>query len=170
MIEALKILRDQYGLVPQVDWIGQRVMAGYRLAYLQEMQRQIEEYGLENQWRWLDQRSDIVRQLHQHDVLVHPSYVEGLPNVVCEALACARPVIVSNTLDHPILVQDGESGFLFDWQSPNQLAEKIIAFSDLPLEERKEMGMKGRQFAKKNLSMSRYVDEYECLFQCLINN
>ena len=125
MVEALNLLHKKYQGMFTVTWIGQRVMKAERLAYLQEMECKIEEYGLREYWCWLDQRMDIVQQLHQHDVLVHPSFGEGLPNVVCEALACGRPVIVSNTLDHPRLVQDGQSGYLFDWQEPAQLAEKI---------------------------------------------
>lgn len=164
LVESLNILRKQYNLMPTVTWIGQKVMTGDRLRYLNEMEEKIQAYNLETQWHWLGQRTDIVQQLHQHDVLIHPSYGEGLPNVVCEALACARPVIVSNTLDHPRLVQDRESGYLFDWQDPYDLAKKIKTFSDLPLEERNEMGQKGRQYAEKNLLIDRYLDDYERLF------
>lgn len=164
IVEALNLLKQCDIPLPHVDWIGELVMYGDRLRYLNEMKKAITGYGLEEQWQWLNQRSDIVHQLHQHDVLVHPSYGEGLPNVVCEALACARPVIVSNTLDHPKLVQDGQSGYLFDWKTPNDLAEKILRFSNLNLEQRMEMGRSGRLFAEQNLSIKCYVDEYESLF------
>ncbi|MBI4927450.1 MAG: glycosyltransferase family 4 protein [Anaerolineae bacterium] len=163
LVEALGILREQYGLYPTVDWIGQRVLSGDRLVYLGEMDRAIQSHGLLGQWRWLDQRLDIVDQLQSHDVLVHPSYGEGLPNVVCEALACARPVILSNVLDHPLLVQDGVSGMLFDPQNPTDLAEKIAQFAALPVDERARMGRQGRAFAEANLSQERFVDEYERL-------
>jgi glycosyltransferase involved in cell wall biosynthesis len=132
------------------------------------MKKAITGYRLEEQWKWLNQRSDIVNQLQQHDVLVHPSFGEGLPNVVCEALACARPVIVSDILDHSRLVQNGESGYLFDYQDPTDLAEKIKMFINLSTEERRKMGHCGRQFAEANLSRDRLVDEYECLFQELV--
>jgi len=169
LVEALNILRQQYDLMPVVTWIGQKVMVGDRLAYLREMEEKIHAYHLEAQWHWLDQRTDIVTQLQQHDVLVHPSYGEGLPNVVCEALACGRPVIVSNTLDHPRLVQDGHSGYLFNWKDPGDLAEKIKIFSDLPTEKRLKMGENGRKYAEQNLSLDRYVDEYEHLFLDILN-
>ncbi len=165
LIRALKILRDQYGITPHVDWIGQRTVTGYRLDALKQMEKEIEEFQIQEQWHWLDQRTDIVQQLHQHEVLVHPSFVEGLPNVVCEALACGRPVIVSNALDHPRLVQDGWSGFLFDWQSPQQLAEKIRVFLEMPPHERRRMGLNGRAYAEQNLGMDRYVNQFEDLIQ-----
>jgi glycosyltransferase involved in cell wall biosynthesis len=169
LIEALRLLRERYGLAPEVDWIGQRVMQGERFRYAQQMDQQIHSYGLENQWRWLNQRSDIVEQLHQHDVLVHPSYGEGLPNVVCEALACARPVIVSDVLDHAKLVQDGISGYLFNAQDPADLAEKLCKFNSLPPEARRQMGLAGRRFAEANLSLGRFVQDYEQLFLHLLS-
>lgn len=167
LVEALHILREKYHLAPQVDWIGQRLRLGERLDYLNAMDSKIAEYGLTAQWHWLDQREDIVDQMQQHDLLVHPSFGEGLPNVVCEALACGRPVIVSNVLDHARLVQDGVSGYLFNVDQPAQLAEKIAQFSALGAGERRAMGQSGRQFAEKNLSLSRFVDDYDRLFQSL---
>jgi len=169
LVEALNILRRKDGLIFSVDWIGQRVMMGERLQYLNEMKQAIERYGLEDHWQWLDQRSDIVEQLHQHDVLVHPSFGEGLPNVVCEALSCARPVIVSNTLDHAQLVQDGVSGFLFDCHDPGDLAAKLKRFSQLPIDQRREMGKNGRVYAEAHLSKERLVDDYERLFLSILN-
>jgi glycosyltransferase involved in cell wall biosynthesis len=125
------------------------------------MENAINRLGLSEQWQWLDQRTDVVALLHQHDVLVHPSYGEGLPNVVCEAMACGRPVIVSDTLDHPHLVKNGVNGFLFDWQDPADLAQKIKAFSDLSRDERHRMGEMGRDFAEKNLSLDRFISDFE---------
>lgn len=168
LVEALHILREKYGLTPHVDWIGQRLRVGERLEYLNLMDGKIAEYGLGQQWQWLDQRSDIVDQMHQHDLLVHPSYGEGLPNVVCEALACGRPVIVSDVLDHARIVQDRVSGYLFDIEQPEALAEKIYQFSTLSAPERRAMGQAGRKFAEENLSLNRFVNDYHRLFQSLM--
>jgi GalNAc-alpha-(1->4)-GalNAc-alpha-(1->3)-diNAcBac-PP-undecaprenol alpha-1,4-N-acetyl-D-galactosaminyltransferase len=168
LVEALKVLRERYQLAPKVDWIGQRIMTGKRLAYLKEMDHAIKSFGLERQWRWLDQRSDILQQLHRHDVLIHPSYGEGLPNVVCEALASGRPVIASDTLDHARLVQNKCNGLLFNWKSPHDLADKIYLFNSLSIEARRKMGQFGREFAEKNLSIDRLGDNYERLFASVI--
>jgi GalNAc-alpha-(1->4)-GalNAc-alpha-(1->3)-diNAcBac-PP-undecaprenol alpha-1,4-N-acetyl-D-galactosaminyltransferase len=169
VVEALNILHKKQPKMFCVTWIGHRMMMGERLIYLREMESKIEKYGLGEYWQWLDPRTDIVKQMHQHDVLVHASYGEGSPNVVCEALSCGRPVILSNTLDHPRLVEDGQNGYLFDWRDPSALAEKIRLFSELSHEERSNLGKKGRQFAEAHLSMGRYLDEYERLFRGLLN-
>lgn len=169
LVRALNILRQSYGVFPTVSWVGEQVMFGERLSYRQKMDREIAEYGLSAQWRWLGQRTDIVELLHHHDLLVHPSYGEGLPNVVCEALACGRPVIVSDTLDHPRLVQNGVTGFLFDWRSPEDLARVINLFNQLSVGARALMGQRARNFTESQLSMSRYVDDYETLFKSLLS-
>jgi len=161
LVRALEILKNEHGLRPRVSWVGQRVMKGDRGRYALDMDAEIARAGLTEQWRWLGQRTDIVPLLHAHDVLVHPSYGEGLPNAVCEALACGRPVIVSDTLDHPRLVQDGASGFLFDWRDPGDLAHKIKAFAGLDPAARRRMGGAGRAFAEKSLSIERYVTDFE---------
>lgn len=168
LVEALRILK-QNQVTPCVDWMGQLVMMGSRLEYLNRMKQAIQEGGLESQWQWLGQRLDVVDQLHQHDVLVHPSIMEGLPNVVCEALACARPVIVSDTLDHVNLVQDGISGLRFDPAQPADLAEKILKMMRLTPAERLEMGKSGRKFAEEHLSQALLVDHYEQLFLSLLH-
>jgi len=164
LVKALSILRQRDDLYPRIDWIGELPTGGGQLVHLKEINQAIQDYGLTEQWRWLGQRSDIVQQLHIHDALVHPSYVEGLSNAVCEALACARPVIVSDIPQHSMLVQHGESGYLFDHDNPSDLAEKIKMLTLLSTTVRRKMGQKGRRYAENYLSMKRLVDEYECLF------
>ncbi len=66
-------------------------------------------------------------------------------------MSCARPVIISDTLDHPLLVTPGENGFLFDYRDPADLAEKIKIFASLPLEARREMGFE-RTFVRGKTS------------------
>lgn len=161
LVRALDILRREHDLRPRVSWAGQRMRSGDRGNYLRAMEEEIQRSGLSQQWEWLDQRTDIAALLGQHDVLVHPSYGEGLPNVVCEAMACGRPVILSNTLDHPKLVTDGVNGYLFDWRDPDDLARKIKKFINQSKIERHAMGDMGRAFAEKNLSLERYVSDYE---------
>jgi glycosyltransferase involved in cell wall biosynthesis len=170
LVRALEILRREHGLRPSVSWVGQRMRFGDRGDYLRTMEEEIESRGLTSQWAWLDQRTDIADLFRRHDVLVHPSFGEGLPNVVCEAMACGRPIILSDTLDHPRLVTDGVNGFLFDWREPAALAAKIKALCALSSEERRQMGQRGRAFAEENLSLDRYVGEYEQLLSGVVRS
>lgn len=170
LIGALDILRRQYQFRPQVSWVGEHVTTLQdRHGYFSQMDQEVKTRNLTDQWTWLYQRTDIVELLHQHHALVHPSYWEGLPNVVCEALACGRPVLVSDTLDHPLLVEHGVSGFRFDWRSSSNLAEMIWTLYKMPSSQRQAMGCAGRQFARKNLSLPLMIDKYEQLFYSLLH-
>ena len=167
LVEALGMLLRARGVCPSVSWAGEQGEAGDPRRYREEMEQAIRRNGLEARWHWLGQRANVAELLREHDALVHPSYIEGLPNVVCEALACGRPVIVSNTLDHPLLVEHGLSGFVFDWRDPADLAAKIREFEDLPEASRADMGRRAREYAERNLALKRYVDDFEGLLRGL---
>src|SRR5436190_17936205 len=62
------------------------------------------------------------------DCLVNPSLYEGMSNVVLEAMACGLAVIASRVPGNDELVQEGETGFLFDLQKPDSL---LNAFGQL---------------------------------------
>ncbi len=169
LTSALAILEREWGLRPSVSWAGQHVIKyAKRASCIHQMESEIAARGLTERWQWLYQRQNVVPLYQEHHALVHPSYVEGLPNVVCEALSCGRPVIVSNVLDHPRLVQDGVSGYLFDPQDPHDLARCIKALHDLPAGERHAMGQNGRRFAESCLSLERLCNDYERLFADLL--
>jgi glycosyltransferase involved in cell wall biosynthesis len=65
-------------------------------------------------------------------------------------------------------VQEGHSGFLFDWRRPESLAEAIARLAVLSPRQRDAMGQAGRRFAQEHLSLARFADVYEKLFQRLL--
>jgi len=84
------------------------------------------------------------------DVFVFPSYNEGHPFVILEAMAAGLPVITTDVGAIRETVIDGENGFIIEKNNPKQIAEKIITLIKNP-ELRKKMGEKSRQrFLDKN--------------------
>src|SRR5262249_30735572 len=82
------------------------------------------------------------------DAVVLPSFYEGLPNSVCEAMSCGRPVLASRVSDMGNLITDGDNGFLFDPHSPTEMADAIVKLVQLPVADREAMGMRGRRRAE----------------------
>jgi glycosyltransferase involved in cell wall biosynthesis len=66
-----------------------------------------------------------VEALCNADVFVYPSYSEGMPMAVIEAMACGLPVIATRVGGLPDLVSDGVNGLLVEPRHPDQLASAI---------------------------------------------
>jgi glycosyltransferase involved in cell wall biosynthesis len=91
------------------------------------------------------------------DILVLPSWREGLPNVVVEAIACERPVVATRVGGIPEAVIDNESGILVDKQDPQALAE-AINFLLLESEARKKMGTRGRHIVEEKFTWEKNAE------------
>ena len=66
------------------------------------------------------------------DVYVLPSYVEGMPLSVMEAMACGKHVIVTSVGNVPVLVKNGVNGIVIPPGKADQLAESIIHLTENP--------------------------------------
>ena len=66
-------------------------------------------------------------RLSQYDVLVSPSFFEGMPNVVLEAMAAGLPCVLSNIPEHREIVGPMTASHLFDPTNTQSLAESVIA-------------------------------------------
>lgn len=77
--------------------------------------------------------------------MVLPSFAEGLPVVIMEALALECPVISTYVAGIPELVQDGVSGWLVPAGSVDALADALERAWAAPLAERRRLGAEGRR-------------------------
>ncbi len=71
--------------------------------------------------RWIGEQSDLPGIYQAMDLFVLPSYREGLPNVVLEASAMERPVVVSRVTGARDAVDDGKTGTLLSWETRSSL-------------------------------------------------
>ena len=110
---------------------------------------------------WLP-RSALPGMYQSADCLVNPSFYEGMPNVVLEAMASGLPVIASKVPGHDALVVDGETGFLFDLQEPDRLLSALKRMKDVDLCRR--MGANGRVRVVAEFLWSKAADAYVRLF------
>ena len=112
----------------------------------------------------MDERADVRPVLAGCAALVHPSSRDGLPNVICEALACGVAVVAPAALENPQLVEHEVNGFLYEAGSIEDFAKKLVSLSQRSDEEMRKMKESARAFAVENLSISRVAEEYSLLF------
>lgn len=111
-----------------------------------EMRSQIEARiaacGLEKQVRitgWLSS-AQIREEILAARALVLPSFSEGLPVVIMEAMALRRPILSTYIAGIPELVRHGEDGWLFPAGALEELADAMAECLALPLVELERMG------------------------------
>ncbi|RCW85071.1 glycosyltransferase involved in cell wall biosynthesis [Paracoccus lutimaris] len=75
---------------------------------------------------WQDE-SGVRAAMNAAHALVTPSFAEGLPVVIMEAMACARPVIATYIAGIPELVRPGQEGWLIPAGDADALAETMLA-------------------------------------------
>ena len=79
------------------------------------------------QHRWIPtlHHAGVLREMHEHDLLVFPSLFEGFGLVVLEAMAQGTPVITTEHTCGPDVIDDGIDGFIVPIRSAGAIAEKI---------------------------------------------
>jgi glycosyltransferase involved in cell wall biosynthesis len=147
LIEALAQLRADLPDV-HLTLIGDGEMRGI-------LEAAVRSHGLEAQVTftgWVDE--DRIRaELDHCHAMVLPSFAEGLPMVVMEAMAAGRPVIATYIAGNPELVQDGKTGWLVPAGDVGALADAVRALACLSTEQMSEMGLAGRKrvFARHDI-------------------
>jgi glycosyltransferase involved in cell wall biosynthesis len=94
----------------------------------EELTAHIRELGLENQIHLLGFRKDARRLMYGMDLFVFPSYQEGLPVAVMEAMAAGATILASDIRGNHDLIQDGKNGMLYESQNT---AEFLAKFQEL---------------------------------------
>jgi glycosyltransferase involved in cell wall biosynthesis len=102
--------------------------------------------------------------LGQADVFVLPSYNEGQPYAVLEAMSAGLPVISSSVGCIPETVIDGENGFILPPGSKETFADKVALLLNSE-QLRKKMGEASRQRFLENYTFDRFADGMNRVFR-----
>lgn len=97
------------------------------------------------------------------DVLAHPSYREGLPRTVPQALLAGTAVVASDTDGTPEIIEDGVTGRLVPTGDPKALREAILwMLEDEP--RRRATAERGRALCAERFSAERMVADLEKVY------
>jgi glycosyltransferase involved in cell wall biosynthesis len=142
------------------------VGAAENRTYAAALQQQSRHIGLENRVDFVGPVSqvELAALMRRSRVFVLPTYSEGLPRVVFEAMAVGIPVIASAVSGIPEIVQDGRGGFLVEPGDEEALSARIRWLLQHP-EAMREMGHQAQCIAASLFCSASYVEGYRRLFE-----
>lgn len=119
-------------------------------------ERTLDEWRRGGDVEILGHREDIESLIAQADIVVLPSYREGLPRCLLEAAASGKPVVATDVPGCREIVRAGDNGFLVPPKNSGKLAEAIeVLIADDRLRER--MGRRSRQIACAEFSEQQVI-------------
>lgn len=121
----------------------------------EELERMAKQFGMEERLHLLGFRTDALEWMKVADLFAFPSYREGLPVSLMEAMAAGLPVVCSKIRGNVDLIKDGEGGYMCEPMDVASFAENLSRLIK-DAEQRKCMGEKNQitvqQFDKSKVS------------------
>jgi colanic acid/amylovoran biosynthesis glycosyltransferase len=152
-------LEEQKGLLVLLSAVEQVVASGCSVKVVlagdgtlrSEIEDEIKRKGLASSIRLIGWASgDVIRQLIiDSRSMVVPSFAEGLPVVIMEAMALKRPVITTYIAGIPELVENGVNGWLVPAGDANALASQLQQCLETPNQKLQDMGEKAKDSVYK---------------------
>lgn len=163
-IEAANILKEKF--IGNVKFIlcGQ-IDEGNKEAVAKEY---LENSNIVDYIEWIGYRENMVEVYRNSDIVVLPSYREGMPTVLIEACAMGKPVITTNAVGCKECVDEGVNGYKISVASSIELANAIEKMMNSE-EKLKEMGLASRRKAEKEFDQKLVIKAHLDVFKKLIN-
>ncbi len=95
---------------------------------------------------------DVRPYIEESSCIVLPSYREGMPRIILEAMSMAKPIITTQTAGCRETVDEGKNGYLVRIKDSNDLIQAVQKFIDLDDESRIKMGLEGRKLVETEFS------------------
>ena len=126
----------------------------------EDFEDQVKEATDGGYFKTIPYQKDIHPYIREADAIVHPSYHEGMSNVLMEAAATGRPVIASDINGCKEVVERDISGFLVNPRDGKALYDAIEKFIELPVEKRAEMGKAARKCVEQKFDRRSIILTY----------
>jgi glycosyltransferase involved in cell wall biosynthesis len=150
-VAAAALLRAQ-GVQARYQLVGDTDPGNVSSVTAEELERWKREGVVEV----LGYRSDIAEVFAASNLIVLPSYREGLPKVLVEAAACGRAVVTTDTPGCRDAVDPGKTGVLVPPRDTESLAKAICSLLTDPM-RRQQMGTAGRALAEREYAIEHIV-------------
>lgn len=136
-----ELLYSMKRLISDGEKVELHVLGGYEEAY----KDLIDKCQSEGWLYYHGYQEDVRPFIAESSCFVLPSWHEGMANTNLESASSGRPVITSNIHGCMEAVEDGVTGYLTECKNSENLYQVMKRFLQLPIKERREMGLKGRE-------------------------
>jgi len=164
LLEAAQKVKEQHA---DTDfWVVGGIDEGNPSAIDKQLIDDYHEQGIIN---YMGRSSDVRAIMRNADVVVLPSYREGLPRVLLEAVAMGKPIIATDVPGCRAVIRDGKNGWQVPAKDAAALEEALLRMYALSEEEREQMGQVGRQMAldifDEQVIVQHYLNAIDALFE-----
>ncbi len=155
-VDAVAKLRA-IGIQFHISWYGKDAT---HMDYYDQCQSRINQLGV-NEYLVLKEKTQSICQVYQEaDYFCLPSFYEGTPNVICEALSCGLPIVCSNVCDNSRYVHEGKNGFTFDPYDSVSMANSLERMLLISESEYQSFCLNSRKIAMSMLSKDEFIESY----------
>jgi glycosyltransferase involved in cell wall biosynthesis len=130
---------------------------------------ELEKWVKEGLIEWYSFQEDVRLFYCMADCVVLPSYREGVPRVLLEAMAIERPIITTDAPGCKNVCVDGVNGFLVKPKDVESLYLAMKRMVELRDEKLKEFGKAGKRLAEEKYSVEKIVGEYINLIEAVLS-
>lgn len=158
-VDAIKLLNKK-GIVANYQIVGDLDSGNNTSA----TEKDIEEWKTIPNLVVLGYQEDMSTVFKDSNIVVLPSYREGLPKVLIEAAACGRAVITTDVPGCRDAIEENKTGLLVPVKDSKELAsaiEKLVTDTEL----RVEMGIAGRQLAEREFAIEKVIEKHLSIYQ-----
>lgn len=131
------------------------------------LEKRVKELGLDERIIFTGYQKNIQQYHEMADIFINPSWKEGMPNAVVEAMGSGLVVMCSNIPEHQFIINNNDNGILFDNSNKDDLLKNILSFYN-NVEKYTKIGVKARQYAIKNLSIEKTVETIFSMYKIIL--
>ncbi len=133
----------------------------------EEWTRLVKELGIESRVSFAGVQKEMAPIYGSFSMFVLPSFNEGMPMTILEAMATGVPVIATRVGSIPRMIHHEQTGLLIDKGDGAGLQSAIERLLANP-EFRKDLGGRGQAFVEKNASIEQVADQYIAHYKQLL--
>lgn len=123
-----------------------------------DLQNQARSLEIDKHIEWLGRIQNTAEFFQSIDIYVQPSFAEGLPNSVMEAMLESRPVLATDVGGNIDLIKDGSTGLLFPVGDAHSLSQQLVRLVEKP-DLRLSLARQGREHIVQGYGFDQVVSQ-----------